>query len=90
MSVYFLRICGTKLVKIGCTSRNPLERMKEIQSANPHKIELIGYIENRGQNLEFKLHKTFAYLKCEGGQEWFEADDILENFIEKFTMKKAG
>lgn len=87
MHIYFIREKGTKLYKIG-RSNSPTRRLKELQTSNPKKLELICCIKGDSW-LETQIHHLFSYLKCEGGQEWFYADTNMESYIQKIKTIKV-
>lgn len=86
MYIYFIREKGTKRYKIGI-SKSPTRRLKELQTSNSKKLELVCCI--RGDSwFETQIHHLFSHLRCEGGQEWFRADDGMEKYIQKIKAIK--
>ena len=64
-------------VKIGF-SKNPEQRIKNLQTGNSRKLELMGWIECQGQSLERALHKKYEPFNI--NLEWFsiEPRNVLE------------
>lgn len=63
--IYFIK--AKNYVKIG-VSKNPVQRLKELQTANPIKLKLLGTIEGNFST-EAALHRMFYKWKKTG--EWF-------------------
>lgn len=58
--------------KIGC-SATPKSRMKQLQTANPNKLEICFLFETvHGEKLERTIQRTFSYKRTNG--EWFKLD----------------
>lgn len=69
--IYFVQ--AAKLgVKIGFTT-NLESRMKSLQTASPHLLELISFIGAVDSLEEFKAHEFFKEKKIRG--EWFNIDE---------------
>lgn len=65
--VYLLRT--NEFYKIGITN-NLNKRVKQLQTGNSEKIELISFYESEYANkIEKSLHNKYSYVKKEG--EWF-------------------
>lgn len=61
--------------KIGYSSRDPKKRLKQIQSANPVAVRLIGVIHG-DKHLEKFLHNKFKHRKLRHSKtEWFDLDN---------------
>lgn len=71
-------------VKIGF-SKNPGQRIKNLQTGNSRKLELMGWIKCEGQFFERKLHKKYGENHIHG--EWFylEPSDVLEELKSEST-----
>ena len=68
--VYFIRIVGTKLVKVGF-SGDVFQRMKQLKTANPFDLVLeYTHSTTKYAQLERELHKICNATKVSG--EWFE------------------
>ncbi|AJT62476.3 hypothetical protein T261_0787 [Streptomyces lydicus] len=63
---------GSTRVKIG-TSVSPEKRLKELQTGNPDRLEVLWYTSG-GRELEALLHQAFADHRVEG--EWFDFGDV--------------
>ena len=79
MYVYFLRARGTpKRIKIG-KAKDPIERMRALQTGCPHKITLAGAIkckdDSQALRVEKALHAVFADKRKQG--EWFHCTDYV-------------
>lgn len=74
MYVYFLRTKGR--IKIG-KARNPIERMKTLQTGCPTEITLAGAIrcksDSHALRVEKRFHEYFAARHKRG--EWFQCTD---------------
>lgn len=68
----------TKNIKIGFTTKEINYRLKQLQTGNENKLELIFYI-NGTHKIEKKLHKKFVNLKLEG--EWFKESQEIYDYI---------
>ena len=70
MYVYAIRNTTTGAIKLGI-SRNPQQRLKQLQTGNDCKLELVAYskAENRFQD-ETALHHAHAAAHIRG--EWFD------------------
>lgn len=70
--VYFIQIGQKGLIKIGVAT-NVEARLKNLQTANPDKLNVIAKIGCKSKldayTLENDLHKKFSYLRKNG--EWF-------------------
>ena len=74
--VYVVK-CGD-FVKIG-RARNVEQRMRDIQSANPHTIELL-FVSFGGNEVEKELHRRFAAYKHR--DEWFRLEGEVAEWIQ--------
>ncbi len=70
--VYVIGPPGSGRVKIG-TSLNPQKRLKELQTGNPDRLEVL-WAAPGGRDLESALHRTFSAYRIEG--EWFDFGTI--------------
>ncbi|MFF6903309.1 GIY-YIG nuclease family protein [Streptomyces hydrogenans] len=70
--VYVIGPPGSTRVKIG-TSVNPDKRLKELQTGNPDRLEVL-WSTPGGRELETALHQAFAAYRTEG--EWFDFGGI--------------
>lgn len=75
--VYFIKAEGLNRVKIGI-SKNPEERLKQLQIGSPFKLSLIATTPGNIE-LERSLHNKFSHIICDG--EWFHLTMELENYI---------
>lgn len=76
-SVYFVTTGSVQgYVKIGMTSGEIKKRIAELQTGNPLKIILLGWIgcssRKKARSLELRLHSMFQNKKKLG--EWFDLD----------------
>ena len=84
--IYFIK--GGDFVKIG-KSYSPEKRIKELQTGNPYKLELLKTIKECSEGGEFEesdLHAKFKKYRVEG--EWFEYSDEIKKFIEDCYKQK--
>lgn len=91
--VYLIQLEGTDVYKIGF-SKNPKQRVKSLQTANPYKLILVdSYLTKRANVLEKTLHRRFASYKVDENLyklkgEFFQLDyDTVKKFQE--TCKKV-
>lgn len=69
--IYFIYDFQTKKTKIGKTSKHPAYRLKELQTGNGTKLELLHFYESdRMSEEESNLHNKYAQYRTIG--EWFE------------------
>jgi len=73
--VYFIK--AGNVVKIGIAA-NADKRLRELQTANPHRLELLGTITG-GRSKEMELHERFHHLRLSG--EWFTASAELLEYV---------
>ena len=69
--VYCIRNDDSEAVKIGF-SQNPMRRIKQLQTASPSRLRLIGVVEI-AQAFETSLHEQYASRRLSG--EWFDDAD---------------
>jgi hypothetical protein len=77
MSVYFIIDRESDAVKIG-RSKRPKKRLVDLQTGNPNRLELMGWIEPKDDSaLELALHRSYA--PQHRLLEWFNIDmeDVL-------------
>lgn len=72
MYLYFFKMDGFNLFKIGITNSHPAARLKDIQTGNPFKVAVFDYIECGPLNsvIEYALHQAYSDRRRE--REWFE------------------
>lgn len=75
--LYLILDVDAHLLKIGC-STDVGSRLKQLQTANGHKLELLFVAKKKGE-YENMLHNIFVDIRKHG--EWFEYSDLI---IEKF------
>ena len=68
--LYIIQSDITGAIKIGI-SKNPKNRLKQLQTGSPYKLKLLTIVNGRG-DLERSLHKSLRTYKqsCKG--EWFD------------------
>lgn len=76
---------GIEYYKIGLTGRAPETRLKELQTGNALKLEIVCTFQtNFGNMFESTLHRTFS-IENESG-EWFSLNnDQVNNFLNTCT-----
>jgi hypothetical protein len=73
--VYIIRAKGTNLYKIGITDRAIGDRLKELQTGSPQKLELVDSLSTENcAHIERYLHQKWDAHRQRG--EWFEFKDI--------------
>lgn len=70
--------------KIGVSRRDPIKRVKELQTGNPNTISVARmYQSDNYLKVEKWLHKKYGYLKTEANNEWrMLEDDHVFSFID--------
>ena len=76
--VYFIQAKKGGAIKIG-HSKNPEQRLSQLQGANPDTLRLLAIIEDDSCNLESELHDHFAKDNISG--EWFKPSIELLQYI---------
>lgn len=76
--IYFIEAVGTGFVKIGFTKQMAGLRLRELQTASPHELKLLTWLEDFDRR-ESTVHARFAHLRHRG--EWFKLDEALRAFI---------
>lgn len=67
-------IKGKQGIKIG-RSKDPIQRLKQLQTGNSNKLELLLIVENMGF-LELSLHEKLKKFHLIG--EWFKIEGLVE------------
>ena len=70
--LYIIQSDKTGAIKIG-RSKNPENRLKQLQTGSPYKLKLLLVVEGRG-DLEKRLHQKLDKWKQRRNGEWFEFD----------------
>lgn len=84
MSVYFIR--SGNYIKIGYAEQ-PRRRLKELQTGNPEKLQLLGTVPG-GPDREREIHHLFNDFRVKG--EWFElVTDILAYLTSQGALAKT-
>lgn len=75
--VYFIISEDKKHVKIGC-SKDPLLRLKDLQTGNPYKLHILFTCYGDFQ-VEAGFHSVFSKYRVRGNtSEWFKVKDKLK------------
>jgi hypothetical protein len=78
--VYLVSAPGTGTVKIGYSAKEPRNRVKSLQTANPTELRLLSLVRGSRRD-EQKYHRQFAHLRVRG--EWFRDEpELREHFGE--------
>lgn len=75
---------GEEHHKIGISKNEPVKRLKQLQTGNPNRIDILKFYESKNyKRVEKWLHSRFCNKKTLAENEWFTLsnDDIL-NFID--------
>ena len=80
--VCLIRAINTCFYKIGYTI-DVKNRLKSLQTANPHELELICiYVSPSAAYIEKELHKKYSESRIRENNEWFDmGDEVGDNFI---------
>lgn len=84
---------GTPVSKIGFTTRNPIERLRELQTGSATQLTLAGYIASpRAKELERRAHERFRSNRLAlGGTEFFSIDaEVVLNWLRAEEPKFAS
>ena len=84
--VYFIREEETCRIKIGFSEKNPKGRLKDFQTGNSNKLDLIGYIEGKKED-ENRIHQEFYEERIRSVNEWFEPSSCLKERIIELLEK---
>jgi hypothetical protein len=76
--VYFITSEPDQYVKIGWSLKNPVGRMRELQTGCPEVLRLMAYFPGSLEE-ERRLHRTFAELHYRG--EWFSLQYKLLDLV---------
>jgi hypothetical protein len=86
--VYLIRLGDTDVYKIGF-SKNPKNRIKYLQTANPYKLTLVdSYLCSRASLVEGTMHRRYNSMKVDENEikltgEFFRLDnDTVKKFKE--------
>ena len=83
--VYFVRSDSpTGEIKIG-QSTFPQDRVRNLQTAHPFLLEIVGLVPEGGEELERELHERFDHLRLRG--EWFRPGADLWAYIESLEAR---
>lgn len=66
-------------VKVGFTTKDPVSRVRSLQTGCPFPIRLLGYVFG-SVNREQELHRVFSEWRLAG--EWFEYSGYVAQVIE--------
>lgn len=75
---------GEEYHKIGISKNEPEKRLKQLQTGNPNRIDILNFYESKNyKHVEKWLHSRFYNKKTLAENEWFSLsnEDVL-NFIE--------
>jgi len=80
MNIYLINQENTNLYKIGITKKDPLKRLKELQTGNGNNLLLIKTFKTKNDfKLESALHAFYKMNKI--NSEWFE---LTQEQVDKF------
>lgn len=84
--VYLITKESQNVYKIGFTKKNPMRRLKQLQTGNDEVLTIVKqYESSNAKQIENVWHRTLKHIKKHG--EWFELDiDSVVNFVD--TCKK--
>jgi len=75
---------GEEHHKIGISKNEPEKRLKQLQTGNPNRIDILKFYESKNyKRVEKWLHSRFCNKKTLAENEWFIlSDDDVINFID--------
>ncbi len=76
---------GDELHKIGISKNHPDLRLKQLQTGNPNKIQVLSFYESVNyKKVEQLLHAHYSLRRTLAGNEWFNlTNDEVLGFIEQ-------
>jgi len=83
--IYFIGTEDKKSIKIGM-SKNPWSRVRELQTGNNQKINVITTLATTEATTDREVHELFPTTKIHG--EWFEWDSNISQVIERIINKE--
>lgn len=78
--IYAIRAVGTNFIKIGYTSKSPLERVRELQTGCPLDLELVACCQGK-KTMETWLHWRLLKAKAHHRGEWFTDCDEMRKIV---------
>ncbi len=84
--IYFIQQGKTGAIKIGYTKNSITKRIVALQSASPHKLNLLCILEGT-EKQERALHNLFSPYKLQG--EWFESHPTIMMFLFNLIFDKT-
>lgn len=67
---------GDEFYKIGISKNEPQKRLKQLQTGNPNKIDILKHYKSKNyKKVEQWLHSKYSLNKTESNNEWFKLDD---------------
>jgi Meiotically up-regulated gene 113 len=76
--IYFIGCREPLSIKIGFTAKDPLGRMKQLQTGNPSRLVMLGWFPGN-QRLERQLHADMEEFRLSG--EWFALDERANDIL---------
>lgn len=76
--VYLISAKGTGTVKIGFSRKYPTARQRNLQTANPHELQLLALVQGTRRD-EQKYHERFSAFRIRG--EWFRDDPSVREYF---------
>lgn len=75
---------GEENHKIGISKNEPIKRLKQLQTGNPNRIDILSFYKSENyKRIEKWLHSRYSSYKTLADNEWFKLpDDQVLNFIE--------
>jgi hypothetical protein len=75
---------GDEFYKIGISKNEPKKRLKQLQTGNPNKIDVLKTYESKNyKKVEQWLHSKYSLNRTDSNNEWFKlTDQDILNFID--------
>lgn len=86
-TIYVVQALPLSPVKIGFTSKHPLDRITELQIGNPHPLKILATVRGTMAD-ERKIHKSLSSVRLTG--EWFEWTDLTRDFVAFLSQNITG
>lgn len=90
--VYFIRLAGTNVFKVG-VSKNVPKRLTTLQSSNPYELELVAILKPFdiiAKEVETAFHQILKYHNCHIRGEWFELNEkVISRLLFYCEKRKA-
>ncbi len=86
--IYVLKAIGTQKWKVGYSLSDDMRRIRKLQTASPHKLEVYRTFDG-DRCTEKRIHHQLSSFRLEGGREWFEvSQEQLDHVLAGGQLKQ--